>query len=45
MIFAYEFRDQGSPPHMRGAHDVHEARRQVQGITPAYAGSTLMNPE
>ena len=34
------YRDLGSPPRMRGAHDVRSLTSPSPGITPAYAGST-----
>ena len=34
----------GSPPRMRERHRVRVLRAQCKGITPAYAGKTLKNP-
>ena len=36
--------DLGSPPHTRGARRLRAAHQLYQGITPAYAGSTLLLP-
>ena len=38
-----QYRAGGSPPHMRGAQRVSPARVDTNGITPAYAGSTLIH--
>ena len=32
----------GSPPLMREGHSYHEKRKRIAGITPAYAGRTIL---
>ena len=44
LLTAKKLNDTGSSPHTRGAHVLGEEVREVDGIIPAYAGSTAVPP-